>query len=93
MAKTSKNDTDLTTIDPASKYGNPQAVLSDTALNRDQKIEVLKQWEYDAREIQVATEENMAGTEDEPVLDQILKALNALNAESDNDSATKQGGG
>ncbi len=52
-------------------------------LTRDQKVEMLHQWELDLRERMVAEEENMG--ESEPAsftLDEVLDALRALGAES-----------
>ncbi|MDN7124150.1 hypothetical protein [Pseudidiomarina terrestris] len=63
--------------DPSAVYDKPQDVLDDGNLSRDEKCEILKQWEYDAVELQVATEENMPGPEDS-TLDDILAAKQKL---------------
>ncbi len=47
--------------DPAGIYQEPADVLKDVSLSHEEKIQVLKQWEYDARGILVADEENMGG--------------------------------
>lgn len=80
-------------LDPASVYASPAAVLEDASLDREQKIDILRRWEYDARELEVAEEENMGGGPPD-MLDQILEALNRLNAPTDAKHAppTKQGG-
>lgn len=80
-------------LDPATVYASPDAVVDDPSLDREQKIEVLRRWEYDARELEVAEEENMGGGPPD-MLDQILAALRKLNAGIDVDHSppTKQGG-
>jgi hypothetical protein len=80
---------------PSAVFKRPQEVLETNDLSREQKIEVLRRWEYDARELQVADEEGMAPAEPQPViLDAILKALRSLGAAADveRSAPTKQGG-
>lgn len=80
-------------LDPTSVFSQPADVLNDKALDREQKIRILKRWEYDARELQVAEEENMAG--DAPsMLGEVHEALAALGAQMhpDDSPPTKQGG-
>nr|NIQ12631.1 hypothetical protein [Gammaproteobacteria bacterium] len=63
------------------------------SLTRDQKFKILERWEYDARELEVAEEENLGGGSPS-LLPEILKALRILNADVDLKSTTptKQGG-
>lgn len=68
--------------DPASFFASPEEVLRQANLTRRQKIEILKRWEYDAAEADVATEEGMPGTDEGP-LRQILLALSRLSAGTD----------
>ena len=49
--------------DPSAVYPEPKDVLTDDTLDKSQKLRVLHQWEYDAREMMVADEENMAGSD------------------------------
>jgi hypothetical protein len=80
---------------PAAVFERPQDVVGADDLSREQKIEVLRRWEYDAREMQVADEEGMAPADPQPVvLDDILKALRSLGAQADieRSAPTKQGG-
>jgi len=35
--------------------------VAEQSLNTDQKIQILRRWEYDARELAVAEEESMSG--------------------------------
>lgn len=80
-------------LDPASEFKSPSQVIKDHNLSRDQKIEILRRWEYDARELDVAEEESMIGTNNN-ILDEILNALRELNADEDSKhfAPTKQGG-
>jgi hypothetical protein len=48
-------------IDPTRVFDDPAAVLSAPGLTPEQKQEILKRWEFDARGMQVAEDENMAG--------------------------------
>jgi hypothetical protein len=60
-----------------------QDLLARDDLSRDEKVELLHQWELDLREHMVAEEENMPATEPAAVnLDEVLDALRALGAES-----------
>ena len=56
------------------------------------KSEILRRWEYDAIELQVAEEENMQG-QNGYILDEILNALHEINAdyESHYPAPTKHG--
>ncbi len=83
---------DKALLDPASVFPTPDAVCDESNLTRSQKIEVLRRWEYDARELQVAAEENMTGDSSANPLSQVLAALRRLDAENDPDqsSPTKQ---
>ena len=79
--------------DPGLAYKTPAEILQSTDLSREQKIKLLRQWEYDVREIHVAQEENMTGPE--PVtLAAIHKALGSLGVfpDTERSAPTKQGG-
>ena len=82
-------------LNPAAVFHRPEEVVQSSGLSRNQKIEILRRWEYDARQLQVADEESMTAPRAEPVtLDAILKALRALGAPADveHSAPTKQGG-
>lgn len=64
-------------LDPARWFATPEDVLTRGDLTREQKVEILKRWEYDAAEADVATEEGMPG-EDGGALQLILMALSRL---------------
>ena len=80
-------------IDPASIFTNPLDVV-DADLSTKCKIEILKRWEYDAKEMQVADEEGFPSREQGTVLDAVLTALHRLGAGPDLEHSppTKQGG-
>ncbi len=62
---------------PACVYSLPQEVLDDESLNKEQKIQILKQWEQDACQIITADDENMVG--DSPcMLNRVKLALAEL---------------
>ena len=65
-------------LNPASNFKTPQDVVSHTELSRDQKIEILKRWEEDARLMEVADEEGMPGPQPK-MLQSISEALHSLN--------------
>lgn len=80
-------------LDPPAVFESPADVLADRTLTKEQKIEILRRWEYDASEVSVAEEEGMPAGNGE-VLQQILYALHDLVGEIDTDRTppTKQGG-
>jgi len=65
-------------LNPAAVFKSPQEIVSSRELSRDQKIEILQQWEQDARLMEVAEEESMSGTQPK-LLQPIREALHALN--------------
>jgi len=82
--------------DPSNVFDTPDDVVQDNTLTRDEKIKILRQWEYDARDLAVAEEENMAGGNDNDsgLLDKVLRALHVLGATFNPDESppTKHGG-
>jgi hypothetical protein len=88
-------DVEKALLDPAAIFKNPQQVIDANDLSRDQKIEVLRRWEYDVREIQVLDDESTTAKETHAVtLDSVLNALRSLGAPIDveHTAPTKQGG-
>lgn len=90
-----KIDIERAKLDPAHAFRRPKDVLENSNISRTDKIDILRRWAYDEREIAVAEEENMQGIDADTnnTLDEILKCLLELNAGGDKtDSApTKQG--
>lgn len=56
-------DLDRFLLDPGSSFRRPEDVIGDPRLRRQQKIEILCRWAYDATELAVAEEEGMNGGE------------------------------
>lgn len=86
-------DVEKALLDPGLVFKTPGEVVANNELTRAQKIEILRRWEYDVRELEVADEEGMEGPE--PVtLDAVLDALRTLGAPEDTEHSapTKQGG-
>lgn len=89
-------DITLAKLDPAHVFKSPHKVLNDPTLTTAEKIDILKRWAYEEREIAVAEEENMLGhapNSHKNILDEILRCLLELGEESDQDQhpPTKQG--
>ncbi|MGH7770118.1 MAG: hypothetical protein ACREQP_21925 [Candidatus Binatia bacterium] len=80
-------------LDPGAVFKTPAEVVQKPDLSDEQKIQILRRWEYDARELQVAEEESMTGPQTTS-LEAVLAALRSLGAAADVDRAapTKQGG-
>jgi hypothetical protein len=70
----------------------PQAVVRSSDMSREQKIELLREWEQDLREEMVAEEENMPNPRPlASTLEEVLAALRALGAEPGTHAPTKHG--
>lgn len=52
---------DTVVVDVSKHFATPEALLAANDFTRDQKLALLRQWEYDLHLLQVATEENMTG--------------------------------
>ena len=79
--------------DPAKVFAMPQDVVDSKDLSREEKINILKQWEYDEREREVALEENMSCDDFPDLLREVHMALRQLIEEEPQEYApTKQGG-
>jgi hypothetical protein len=70
-------DLEKARLDPGSVFADPEALRDHRGLTREQKIELLRRWAYDASELAVAEEEGMAGGEPSQ-LSRILAVLHAL---------------
>lgn len=81
-------------LDPASVFSNPEDVVIDSSLSDERKVEILKRWEYDAREMQVADEEGFPARGSDALLDTVIAALHELGSGPDLEHSppTKQGG-
>ncbi len=86
-------DIEKAMLNPGSVFASPDEVVRDQSITREQKIKILKRWAYDARELEVAEEENMGGGPPS-MLGEILNALHSLDSDLDTEHPppTKQGG-
>ena len=80
-------------LDPASIFDGPEEVPEQANLSKDQQIEILRRWAYDANEVAVAEEEGMEG--DGPlILQRVLETLDKVSGGIDvrHSGPTKQDG-
>lgn len=86
-------DMERALTDPSSVFSHPEDILQERALSRDEKLRILRRWEYDARQLQVAEEENMGGGPPNR-LDEVLSVLQRLGYQGDLErgQTTKHGG-
>jgi hypothetical protein len=79
MARAFERERDLERAhdDPGAVFPSPEALAAEPSLELGEKIALLRQWAYDARELEVAEEEGMGGGE-ASLGDRILVALHAL---------------
>ncbi len=66
--------------DPAGLFENPDAVVHHPALSREQKIQILNNWQLDASRLEGSEGEGMMG-EGAPMLHRVRVALAALMGE------------
>jgi hypothetical protein len=77
--------------DPSSVFGAPADVVRSEDMSREQKIQILRRWEYEARSLEVAQDENMMGGGGS-MLAEVLDALHALGEGGSSGATNKQGG-
>jgi hypothetical protein len=65
--------------DPSSVFAAPADVVRSEEVSREQKIQILRRWEYEARALEVAQDENMMGGPGSR-LAEVLDALHSLGA-------------
>ncbi|WP_020590983.1 hypothetical protein [Kiloniella laminariae] len=76
-------DLEKAMLDPTAVFDIPAEVLDTDELNRAQKVEILRRWEYDARELEVAEEEAGMAVRRPEMFGLVLKALKDLGATHD----------
>lgn len=70
-------------LDPAEVFDSPGQVLNNEELDREQKIQILRRWDDDARQLLRAQSEGMQSNDsDSGVLKQVQSALESLGAEA-----------
>ncbi len=70
-------------LNPTSVFKDPEEVVASDELNLVQKIEILRRWEYDARQLEVAEEEAGMAVRRPDMFARVLEALNTLGVELD----------
>ena len=70
-------------LDPTQVFDEPEEVVANNELTRDQKIEILRRWEYDAHQLEVAEEEAGMAVRHPEMFDLVVQALHALGAARD----------
>lgn len=70
-------DYDRALIAPEDVFESPMGVVDTESMTPAQKLKILKHWEANARDIQVATEENMNGP-GRSRLGEVRQAINKL---------------
>jgi hypothetical protein len=73
-------DVQAAKANPSKFFTSPHEVLLHPSLSREAKLDILHQWETDARLLQVADEENLQGGEPSQ-LGAVVAALLALDDE------------
>ena len=76
-------DVKKTMLDPTMEFNDPKEVVANVELTRDQKIEILRRWEYDAHQLEVAEVEAGMGVRSPDMLDRVVQALHTLDVEHD----------
>jgi hypothetical protein len=86
-------DLEKACLDPAAVFDTPEEVEQHPDLSKEKKIEILRRWEYDESEIEVAADEGMPGGDSE-LLQRVLLALDRLTGGVDVErtGASKQAG-
>ena len=70
-------------LDPTKVFKEPKDVVASNELTRNQKIEILRWWEFDARALEVAEEEAGTAVLGPEMFDRVVQALHTLGAERD----------
>ena len=70
-------------LDPSSVFKSPHEVLQSHELAREQKVDILQRWYYDACLMETAESENMQGAPSD-VVAKIVEALHTLGVKPKN---------
>ena len=76
-AEMSEIDLERALNDPAGRFESPDAVVHHPALTREQKVQILNNWQLDASRLEGSEGEGMMG-EGAPMLHRVRVALAAL---------------
>ncbi len=65
--------------DPRASFDSPAQIVNSKDLNKAQKIELLRRWEYDVEQLQAAEGEGMDSNRNEgEMLQKLIDALHCL---------------
>lgn len=78
LASAGRLDFQEVLTNPAAWFAAPQEIVDYGDFDDQQKRQLLETWETDARNEAAATDENMAGDEDDTILDDIVDAIRNL---------------
>ncbi len=76
-------DVKMAMLAPTMVFEDPMDVVANDELTRDQKIEILRRWEYDARQLEIAEEEAGMAVRRPEMFDRVLQAMHTLGVERD----------
>jgi hypothetical protein len=92
MAKSSeKFDPEAALADPGAVFAKPQAIVDDSRLLREAKIELVQQWKHDGRGLSITEYKGMTGGE-ESMLGRVQRALHDLGVGESPKQTTRHGG-
>ena len=74
MTYTAK-DYDRALIAPEQIFASPMDIVTTESMTAEQKLEVLRRWEANAKDLQVASEENMTGPAEITRLGEVKQAI------------------
>ena len=74
-------DKDRALNNPSSVFDRPSEVIANTELSHDEKANVLREWELEARLLEVATEEGMNKKTTPSVLPEVKAAQHKISVE------------
>ena len=77
MSETTESKVCDAISDPTREYRRPIDVVTDTALDADEKLRILESWKKDAELLSTAQDENMSGGE-RPQLQDVMLAIQEL---------------
>ena len=70
-------------LDPTMVFQEPKDVVASNELTRNQKIEILRRWKYDAQQLEVAEDEAGMAVRRPEMFDRVVQALHMLDLERD----------
>ena len=68
-------------LDPTKVFKEPKDLVASNELTRNQKIEILRRWEHDARALELAEDEAGTAILGPEMFARVVQALHALGAE------------